>query len=103
MRRRKSLRMLYEVLYGIITIGFTEEEQSEITEKYLDKEFIVKRDDENNYYCDRCRLAYKSASPYVDKKIVLKNIKRNTSSKSSQYPYFAEFEPLAPLSESSEQ
>lgn len=83
--------------------GLTEEEQSEITEKYLDKEFIVKRDDENNYYCDRCRLAYKSASPYVDKKVVLKNIKRNTSSKSSQYPYFAEFEPLAPLSESSEQ
>ena len=73
--------------------GLTEEEQTEVTEKFLGREFTVKRDNENNYYCDKCRLAYQKASPYLDKKVVLKNIKRNTSTNSPQYPYFAEFEP----------
>jgi hypothetical protein len=69
----------------------TEEEQVIVTDKYQNKEYVVQKDQNDNYYCEECLLSYKKANPYLDQKVIIEEIKRNTSKTASLYPYFATF------------
>lgn len=70
----------------------TEEEQIKVADKYQNKEYVVQKDQNNNYYCEECLLPYQKTDPYiVGKTVIIENIKRNTSKTARQYPYFATF------------
>jgi hypothetical protein len=69
----------------------TEEEQIRVADKYQNKEYVVQKDQDDNYYCEECLLSYKKANPYLDQKVIIEEIKRNTSKTASLYPYFATF------------
>lgn len=69
----------------------TEEEQIKVADKYQNKEYVVQKDQDDNYYCEECLLSYKKANPYLDQKVIIEEIKRNTSKTASLYPYFATF------------
>ena len=69
----------------------TEEEQVKVADKYQNKEYVVQKDQNNNYYCKECLLPYQKADPYLGKTVIIENIKRNTSKTARLYPYFATF------------
>ncbi|MEE0803928.1 MAG: hypothetical protein U0L77_00710 [Prevotellamassilia sp.] len=70
----------------------TEEEQIKVADKYQNKEYVVQKDQNNNYYCEECLLPYQKTDPYiVGKTVIIENIKRNTSKTARLYPYFATF------------
>ena len=69
----------------------TEEEQIKVADKYQNKEYVVQKDQNNNYYCEECLLPYQKADPYIGKTVIIENIKRNTSRTARLYPYFATF------------
>jgi hypothetical protein len=69
----------------------TEEELVIVADKYQNKEYVVQKDQDDNYYCEECLLSYKKANPYLDQKVIIEEIKRNTSKTASLYPYFATF------------
>lgn len=69
----------------------TEEELIKVADKYQNKEYVVQKDQNNNYYCEECLLPYQKADPYIGKTVIIENIKRNTSRTARLYPYFATF------------
>ena len=69
----------------------TEEEQIKVADKYQNKEYVVQKDPNNNYYCEKCLLPYKKANPYLGQTVIIEEIKRNTTKTASLYPYFATF------------
>lgn len=58
---------------------------------YEGKDFIVEKDENNNYHCGSCRLSYSAASRYLGKKVTLYDVKENDGSSKDNYPYFAKF------------
>lgn len=69
----------------------TEEELVIVADKYQNKEYVVQKDQDNNYYCEKCLLPYKKANPYLGQTVIIEEIKRNTTKTASLYPYFATF------------
>lgn len=58
---------------------------------YEGKEFLVERDERDNYHCGKCRISYKVAPQYLGKKVVLYDVVENTTLNKDLYPYFARF------------
>ncbi len=57
--------------------------------KYEGKDFIVEKDEQNNYHCDQCRLSYKIAQHYKGKIVTLYEVVKSDPEKNSNYTYFA--------------
>jgi hypothetical protein len=63
---------------------------NQLMDKYKGKEFIVSKDINGNYHCEECILP-QAASHYLNKKVILENVIRNSSSSKKYYPFFAKF------------
>lgn len=60
--------------------------------KYDGKEFVVLKDKNNVYHCEKCVLPQEPASKFVGKEVILKEIKINSSYTKKYYPFFAKFD-----------
>ena len=61
-----------------------------LMKRYEGKEFIVSQDSNGYYHCEECVLP-SSASYFLDKKVTLVSIGRNSSSSKKYYPFFAKY------------